>query len=194
MAAYADPKIEFLNQHVSFTNRRVLEVGCGNGTFTIRLAQKAAAVIGVELSSHMLGENPHKLCVVGTANGLPFPDQSFDIVFAANLLHHVSTPHEVLGELRRCSARYLMLVEPNRWNPLMLGLGLVVKAERGTLRSSRRTLLRQVEHAGLRIVALTTTGMISQNRTPGFFVPWLKRFDREMALGEYIVICAERVA
>ena len=85
-----------------------------------------------------------------------------------------------------------MLVEPNRWNPLMFGLGLVDKAERGTLRSSRRGLLRQLELAGLRTIAVTTTGMISQNRTPGFLVPWLKRFDREMALGEYIVLCAER--
>ena len=192
VAAYADPKLEFLDQHVSFSDRRVLEVGCGNGTFTIRLAQKAAAVIGVELSTHMLGENPHKLCVVGTAGALPFPDRSFDIVFAANLIHHVSRPHEVLSELRRCSARYLMLVEPNRWNPMMFGLGLVVRAERGTLRISRRELLRQIDQAGLRTLAVTTTGMISQNRTPAFLVPWLKRFDREVALGEYIVICAER--
>jgi SAM-dependent methyltransferase len=194
VSAYADPKIEFLNRHVSFSDRRVLEVGCGNGTFTVRLAEKAANVIGVELSPHMLVKNPHKLAVVGTAEGLPFADRSFDIVFAANLLHHVSRPNHVLCELRRCSARFLMLVEPNRWNPLMLGLGLIERAERGTLRSSRRGLLRQLELAGLRTIAVTTTGMISQNRTPGFLVPWLKRFDREMALGEYIVLCAERTA
>ncbi len=193
VAAYADPKIEFLDRHASLTNRRVLEVGCGNGTFTIRLAQRAAAVIGVELSPQMLAENPHKVGVLGTAEALPFADRSFDIVFAANLLHHVGNPRAVLDELRRCSGRYVMLVEPNRWNPLMFVFGLLVKAERGTLSSSRRQLLRLTREAGLNLVAVTTTGMISQNRTPAFLAPWLKRFDREMTLGEYIVICAERV-
>jgi hypothetical protein len=35
-------------------------------------------------------------------------------------------------------------------------------------------------------------GMISQNNTPGFLVPWLRRFDREMAWGEYLVAIGRR--
>jgi SAM-dependent methyltransferase len=192
VAAYANPKIEFLQKQVSFAGKSVLDAGCGNGIFTIRLAEVAARVVGTDLSTHMLRLNPHPCCIQSSAAALPFGDRSFDVVFEANLLHHVDDPEQVMRELCRCSARYLMLIEPNRWNPVMFGFGLVVSAERGTLRSSRRILVRLVEKVGFRVKAVTTTGMISQNNTPGFLVPWLKRFDGETRLGEYIVLCAER--
>jgi SAM-dependent methyltransferase len=192
VAAFADPKIEFLRKHVSLEARSVLDVACGNGVFTIRLARIAGSVVALDSSSHMLALNPHPTRVQSSAAALPFEDRSFDVVFEANLLHHVDDPQEVVSELCRCSARHLMLIEPNRWNPLMLGFGLLVGAERRLLRSSRRIMVRLVEKAGFRVKAISTTGMISQNNTPGFLIPWLKRFDREMILGEYIVLCAER--
>jgi SAM-dependent methyltransferase len=149
-------------------------------------------VVGLDLSPHMLALNPHPCRIQSSATVLPFGDRSFDVVFEANLLHHVDNPQKVLRELCRCSARYLMLIEPNRWNPLMLGFGLLVRAERGLLLSSRRTLVRLTEKVGFRVKAVVTTGMISQNNTPNFLIPWLKRFDRETILGEYVVLCGER--
>lgn len=71
---------------------------------------------------------------------------------------------------------------------------LVVPAERGGLRSSEQSLKRLVERCGLRCRAALTTGMISQNNTPGFLVPWLKRFDRQIWWGEYTVLVAEKQA
>ena len=193
VAAFADPKIEFLRKHVSLESKSVLDVACGNGVFTIRLARVAGWVVAVDFSSHMLALNPHPTLIQSSATALPFDDRSFDVVFQANLLHHVDDPQQVVQELCRCSARYLMLIEPNRWNPLMLGFGLLVAAERGLLRSSRRVMVDLVEKAGFGVKAITTTGMISQNKTPGFLIPWLKWFDRETIIGEYIVLCAERL-
>jgi SAM-dependent methyltransferase len=192
VAAYADPKLAFLQRQVPLAERSVLDVGCGNGIFTSRLARVARRVIGVDLSFHMLASNPHRSSLRGSATDLPFADRSFDVVFEANLLHHVDDPGAVLAELCRCSARHVLLIEPNRWNPVMFGFGVVVKAERGTLRSSRRLLHRLVERAGWRVEASTVTGMISQNNTPGFLVPWLKWFDRAIPFGEYVVLCATR--
>jgi SAM-dependent methyltransferase len=192
VAAYADPKVSFLQQRIPLAGQNVLDVGCGNGIFTIRLAKFARSVVGVDLSSHMLALNPHDRRIQGLATALPFGDRSFDLVFEANLLHHVVDPRQVLREMYRCSHRYVFLIEPNRWNPLMFGFGLLVKAERGLWRSSRRNVIRWVEQVGFRVKAVTTTGMISQNNTPEFLLPWLRRFDRETMLGEYIVLCAER--
>lgn len=192
VAAFADPKIEYLQKHVSLKAKSVLDVACGNGVFTIRLARVAGSVVALDLSSHMLALNPHQTRVQSSASALPFDDQSFDVVFEANLLHHVDDPEQVVRELCRCSARYLMLIEPNRWNPLMLGFGLLVGVERRLLGSSRRLMVRLVEKAGFRVNSITTTGMISQNKTPVFLIPWLKRFDRETIIGEYVVLCAER--
>jgi len=48
------------------------------------------------------------------------------------------------------SRRHLAFVEPNVWNPLMLGFGLLVREERGLLRSSRRSLVRLLARCGVR--------------------------------------------
>lgn len=192
VAAYAEPKVAFLDRHVPLAGKTVLDVGCGNGIFTVPLARRGARVVGTDLSAHMLGLNPHAARVRASAFALPFADRAFDIVFAANLLHHVEDVPGALREMLRCSSRHLMLIEPNRWNPLMLALGLLVRAERGVLRSSRSALVQWLERAGCRVTATCTTGMISQNNTPAFLVPWLKRFDGETSIGEYIVLCGER--
>lgn len=190
--AYAEPKLDFLETHAPLAGRDVLEVACGNGVFTRGLAARSGSLVVTDRSASMLGQNRHDLRLRSDATRLPFADGAFDAVFAANLLHHVSDISAVLGEFARCSRRHVLLVEPNRWNPLMLGFGLLVPAERGLLKFSRRTVTRWVEAAGLRVVAATVTGMISQNNTPAALVPWLKRFDRELAWGEYVVLCAER--
>jgi 2-polyprenyl-3-methyl-5-hydroxy-6-metoxy-1,4-benzoquinol methylase len=49
VSAYADPKIEFIRQHVSLTGQ-ILDVGCGNGIFTLRLVNAAATVTGLDYS------------------------------------------------------------------------------------------------------------------------------------------------
>src|SRR5207244_76169 len=119
VAAYAEPKMEFIRKHIPLEGRNVLDVACGNGLFTVRLARTARSVVGVDLSAHMLASNPHPWRVQASAMALPCGDESFDVVFEANLLHHVDDPEQAVRELARCSRRHLALVEPNRWNPLM---------------------------------------------------------------------------
>jgi SAM-dependent methyltransferase len=191
VAAYADPKIEFINQYVYLAEKTVLDVGCGNGIFTLRLARFAKRVVGLDISPHMLDNNPYADCIQGSAAALPFRDRSFDVVFEANLLHHVDDPSAVVRELCRVSARYVVFIEPNRLNPLMAGFSILVPAERGALRFSKRTLVRMAQGAGLDIKVAIATGMISQNNTPLFLIPLLKRFDREFAFGEYLILCGE---
>ncbi len=192
VAAYADPKLEFIQKHARFGGKRVLDVGCGNGVFTVRLDKAARFVVGVDLSTHMLMENPHPLCVRGSAGVLPFKSGSFDVVFEANLLHLVEDYEGVLRELCRCSARYIVLIEPNWINPLMCAFALLVSRERGLLHFSKGRIRRLAEKMGLRILGLTATGMISQNNTPACIIPLLRRFDRGFFLGEYVVLCAEK--
>ena len=192
VSAYADPKVEYIRRHLPL-NGRILDVGCGNGIFTLRFAREGAQVVGLDFSRALLSQNPHGGLVCGDANVLPFADGSFDTVFEANVLHHVPDRERVIREMARVSRKYVVLLEPNRGNPLMFGFSLVVRVERGGLKSSMRRLREEAARCGLRGVATLTTGMISQNNTPAVLLPLLKRFDRQIWWGEYHILIAERV-
>ncbi len=97
--------------------RRILEVGCGNGFTAALLAQSADVVVATDLpeenpetASPGLGAPSELLRALGIENcrllacrgeGLPFADQSFDVVFSGYTLEHVPDPLAVLREIRR---------------------------------------------------------------------------------------------
>jgi SAM-dependent methyltransferase len=190
VGAYADPKVRFLARHIPLEGK-ILDVGCGNGIFTLRFAKSGADVTGLDYSRHLLRQNGHSRLVCGDATALPFPDRNFDVVFEANLLHHVTNRESVIREMSRTSRQYVVLLEPNRYNPLMFAFSLAVRAERGGLKSSMSRLVSEVSGCGLRVIDTLTTGMISQNNTPAALVPLLKRFDRSIWWGEYLILIAE---
>jgi ubiquinone/menaquinone biosynthesis C-methylase UbiE len=193
VSAYADPKIEYIERHVPLKGR-ILDVGCGNGIFTLRLAKARAKVVGLDFSRFLLAQNSHPDLICGDALQLPFPDESFDSSFEANVLHHVAERESVIKEMARVSRRYVVLLEPNRNNPLMFAFSILVRAERGGLKSSMSRLQTEVQRCGLRVVASLTSGMISQNNTPAAVVPLLKRFDRQIWWGEYHILIAEKIS
>src|SRR5687768_10176342 len=92
VSAYADPKIGFIRSHVPLTGA-ILDLACGNGIFTGRLSTEGATVTGLDFSLHLLRQNPSGRLTCGDATNLPFADESFDLVFEANLLHHVEEPN-----------------------------------------------------------------------------------------------------
>lgn len=191
VAAYADPKVRFIKEHVPLTGR-ILDVGCGNGIFTVRFTGTGAEVVGLDYSRHLLKQNSHPSLICGDATSLPFPDGSFEVAFEANVLHHVPDRELVIREMARTSRRYVVLLEPNRYNPLMFAFSLAVRAERGGLKSCMSRLEAEVSRCGLGVIGTLTTGMISQNNTPAALVPMLRKFDRPIRWGEYLILIAEK--
>ena len=191
--AYAEPKVEFIRRHVPLEGP-ILDVGCGNGIFTVRFAAQGAPVVGLDYSHHLLRQNPHPGLICGDATSLPFDDGFFAVAFEANVLHHVPDRERVVREMSRVSRRYVILLEPNRYNPIMAGFSMLVPAERGGLKSCVGRLRGELQRAGLRVIASLTSGMISQNNTPEALVPWLRRFDGPLWWGEYILMIAEKGA
>ncbi len=89
----------------------VLDVGCGTGEITERLAAKypRAAFIGIDLEQQHL-ERARARCArfgsrvhfqTGDALALPFPDQQFDLVVCRHLLQAVPDAAQVLSEICR---------------------------------------------------------------------------------------------
>ncbi len=47
------------------------------------------------------------------AENIDLPDDSFDVVFASEVLHHCISPHRAVCEMLRVSRRYVLFMEPN---------------------------------------------------------------------------------
>jgi ubiquinone/menaquinone biosynthesis C-methylase UbiE len=91
---------------------RLLDVGCGPGSITRGLAERLAPgqVVGLDLSAETLAAAREDAAARGLANlryeqgsvyELPFPDESFDVVFAHQVLQHLREPGAALGQMRR---------------------------------------------------------------------------------------------
>ena len=93
---------------------RVLEVGCGPGHLSIRLArQHGLDVTGVDLDPAMIeraranadrrrdGDDRGPSFLVGDVASLAFPDGSFDLVVSTLSMHHWADPRAGLAEIGR---------------------------------------------------------------------------------------------
>jgi SAM-dependent methyltransferase len=92
-----------------YRGRRVLEVGCGAGVDLARFGKNGADVVGVDLSSSAIDlarANFSQQKLTGefqVANGeaLPFPDNSFDLVYAHGVVQYTADPQRLVDECRR---------------------------------------------------------------------------------------------
>ncbi|WP_369284159.1 class I SAM-dependent methyltransferase [Oscillibacter sp. GMB15532] len=85
----------------------VLELACGSGQLTFRLAGRVKRWEATDFSDKMVAEAqkraslPNLSFAVRDATALPYPDSSFDAVFIANALHIVPEPGKALSEIHR---------------------------------------------------------------------------------------------
>jgi ubiquinone/menaquinone biosynthesis C-methylase UbiE len=78
-------------QTVDFRNRRVLEVGAGDGRLTFRYAKDARFVVGIDtkepdIRSTAMGLRGHVQFLCASATALPFAAEEFEVVFLASSL------------------------------------------------------------------------------------------------------------
>lgn len=192
--AFSFPKIEIIEKYCGpLANKSILDVGCGNGFFTVPFSFRAKKVIGIDFSEKMLSLNPHKKCFKASAEKLPFKENSFDICFCSNLLHHLKKPERAVKEMSRVSKEWIILSEPNRNNPLMFLFSLLVEEERGALKFSPQYLIDLANYCNLEIKGVIVQGIIPPNKTPSFIVPILKFFDFQNPLGMYIILIAKKM-
>jgi SAM-dependent methyltransferase len=128
--------------------RRILDLGCAEGA-TLRHLGDPAGAVGLDLFAAKLAFARGQVrahLVAGSANALPFAGGRFDQVLVRDVIHHVPDAEGLLAECRRVltPGGRIDLLEPCRYNPLILVHALAQPAERGELRSSPGYLARLV--------------------------------------------------
>jgi SAM-dependent methyltransferase len=108
----------YLRKRIAFVLRHcprgaALDVGCGTGALAARLAGAGYETVGVDPSEGMLEvlrrRSPHVRAVRASAESLPFPDDSFDVVLTVAVLHHIADRDRV----RRTLAEMVRVARPN---------------------------------------------------------------------------------
>ena len=90
--------------------RRILDVGCGDGTLALACRESGAALVaGLDLDARMITRAAAFAAqrratidyTVGRAGTLPFCDRSFDVVVSVAMLTFVPEADRVIGEMAR---------------------------------------------------------------------------------------------
>ena len=116
-------------------HQKVLDVGCGTGLMSAKLAASGREVLGVDISTAMLAraqrrKHPGITFLHGDAENLPAADHTFDAVVNLISFHHYPNPSRTVAEFRRVlrpggrlvliafdrNSRYITLAQKmNRW-------------------------------------------------------------------------------
>lgn len=145
--------------------KRVLDVGCGDGTYSIAAAERGAIVTGIDTSVEMLEaarrradeESVNVELLVGDATKLPFADESFETVLAVTVLCFIADAQPAVREMARVlvPGGRLVLGELGRrsawaaWRRLRRWLGS--KAWQGATFRTPHELHAMVQDAGLSV-------------------------------------------
>ncbi|MCS6857587.1 MAG: class I SAM-dependent methyltransferase [Sandaracinaceae bacterium] len=99
--------IEFAAIEALAQGKNVLEVGCGTGLLLERVARIARSAEGVDLSPRMLEHAKRKGLNVreGDARDLPYPDESFDLVYAFKVFPHIQEIEKAFMEMVRVTRK-----------------------------------------------------------------------------------------
>ena len=81
----------------------ILDIGCGDGQLTERIAANGAVVMGVDSSPEMVAATRESglKAIEANAEALPFKDHTFDAVFSNAALHWVRNQDAMLSEVHR---------------------------------------------------------------------------------------------
>jgi len=95
--------------------KNVLDVGVGSGLFAEAFFKHGLEIAGVDVNPEMIVAArqyvPKGDFRKATAEALPYPDASFDLVFFGLLLHESDEPLKALQEARRVSRQRICILE-----------------------------------------------------------------------------------
>jgi SAM-dependent methyltransferase len=104
-----EPDIPEIARFQDWRGRDVLEAGCGIGTDAMQFVRAGARYTGLDFSPTALElaqrrtdlEGAKARFVLGSVASLPFPDDSFDLVYSNGVIHHLPETGRAIQEFHR---------------------------------------------------------------------------------------------
>lgn len=114
-------RLALIDRHAPLRGKRILDVGCGLGTYVQKLRQFSDQVYGIDIEVERVIEGGKTLpnLVAAAAEGLPFASRSLDIVLLHEVLEHVTDDRQAVLEAYRVLAPggKMVILAPNRLYP-----------------------------------------------------------------------------
>ena len=175
-----DTEYRLLCRHLDLQpGQQVLDVGCGTGWFTRRLAQAGLAMTGLDADEDMLAVARQRTpagipWLQGDAARLPFADRSFDQVVAITSLCFVPDWPQAVAEIVRVARRRFVLGLLNRHSLLWRDKGQAggSGAYRGAHWHTRGELAACLRQLAVRNVRFATAVSLPSG------TPWAQTLER----------------
>lgn len=180
MKRIKDTYLSTIQSLVSLEGKTVLEVGCGDGTRTIQIANHCAYVTAIEPNVEQLekAKREHPLSngkyLVASADALPMKSQEVDVIFFTLSFHHVpiDSMHQAIDEALRVIKPngYIIFLEP-AFTGTFFDAEISFDACDGDERKEKAAAyLAMLSHVGLREVGECTDETVSSLESVDDFI------------------------
>jgi ubiquinone/menaquinone biosynthesis C-methylase UbiE len=154
-------------------NSQVLELGCGTGSnlYNLRAIGETFRFTGIDINHEeieLAKQNfPDAEFMIGDATNVQLPDQSFDLVFCRDVIHHIhpSEQFRLIQEMTRLTkvGGKIVVIESNGLNFVVWAFGKLVKAEQYVVKSTPKRIAELIKQ----VDKLETSQL-----APKFVEPW----------------------
>jgi ubiquinone/menaquinone biosynthesis C-methylase UbiE len=142
-----------ISQFTSLGNKKVLEIGCGNGRITSFLVNKPRKLIAIEPDFEKIKEAKEKIAEVSflmaSGENLAFSKASFDLVIFTLSLHHQNSNAAMTEAIRVLKEEgEILIIEPTIKGEVQRVFSLVGDENQELINAQRA-----IENSGLKIYA-----------------------------------------
>lgn len=154
---FVEPHIPTFAEFPRWKGKKVLEIGCGIGTDTVRFARHGAWVTAIDLSNRSLELARRRAEVFGLTDRIRFycgnaeeleefvPIESYDLIYSFGVIHHTLNPERIIRQMRSYvrpgSTIKVMLYHRCSWKVLWIWL----TCGRGWIRHLSKCIARYSE-------------------------------------------------
>jgi ubiquinone/menaquinone biosynthesis C-methylase UbiE len=110
--------VAFLDSAIRSLNATsVLDIGSGTGRVLKELKRPDLVAVGIEPVAALRHSSglPNDVLMEGDATALDFSDNSFDVVCALSVLHHIKHPERAIGEMLRVANKAVFICDSNNF-------------------------------------------------------------------------------